>query len=88
MNKKRSRIESPPYRVHVHTCAFSKTSFFMKTKLNQLFEAIQSKVNKDITSLEKEVADEIEDAVTCDTFFKLPLENIFSIVSNIEFLED
>ena len=51
----------------------------MTTKLNQLLEAIHKKENKDISSLEKEVAEEIEDIVKCGSFFKLPLENIFSI---------
>ena len=60
----------------------------MKTaQLNQLLEAIHNKEDKDINSLEKEVAEEIEDSVECDSFFKLPLTNIFSIVSKIDFLD-
>ena len=48
------------------------------TKLNELFEAIHKNVNQEaVHLLEKEVAEEIEDIVACDSFFKLPLENIF-----------
>ena len=60
----------------------------MATKLNELFEAVHNKKNQEaIHLLEKEVAEEIEDIVACDSFFKLPLENIFSIVSKIEFFD-
>ena len=67
---------------------FLQNSISMKTiKLDQLFEAIHNKERKDISSLEKEVAEEIENLVAYDSFFKLPLENIFSIVSKIDFLD-
>ena len=59
----------------------------MSTKINELLEAIHKKEEKDIYSLEKEVAEDIEDSVECDLFFELPLENIFSIVSKIDFFE-
>ena len=79
----------PPTHVLVHVdFPDLQNSFYMKsTKLNKLFEAIHKKENKDITLLEEEVSEEIEDSVKFDSFFKLPLENIFSIVSKIEFLD-
>ena len=55
--------------------------------INQLLELVHKKENKDISSLEKEIAEEIENSVECDSFYKLPLENIYSIVSKIEFLD-
>ena len=57
------------------------------TKLTELLEAIHKKDSNDIYSIEKEVAEEIEDSIASDSFFKLPLENIFSIVSKIDFLD-
>ena len=43
------------------------------TKLNELIEAIHTSESKDISSLEKGVVEEIEDAIANDLFFKLPL---------------
>ena len=59
------------------------------TKLSELLEAIDKKEGRDISSIEKEVAEDIEEIVAkqSDSFFKLPLENIFSIVSKIDFLD-
>ena len=43
---------------------FGICSFLMiTTKLNQFLEALHKKENKDISSLEKEVAEEIENSV-------------------------
>ena len=58
------------------------------SKLNELLAAIQNRENEErVSTLEREVAEEIEDSVTSDLFFTIPLVNIFSIMSKIDFLD-
>ena len=64
-------------------------SFSMKSsKVSDLLKALQSRENEEIVSrLEKEVAEEIETSVASDLFFTIPLGNLFSIVSKIDFYD-
>ena len=58
----------------------------MKTssQLNELLQAINKNQSKEmISALERKVAEDIENSVGYDSFFNLPFENIFSIVSKI-----
>ena len=58
------------------------------SKLPELLEAIHRQENEEeINSLEEEVAGRIEDFILHDSFFKLPLKNIFSIVSKVDFYD-